>query len=116
MHFKLIVVIADDDLTDSLVEVARASGATGATVVGSTRGEGLQPAKSFFGLALEERRDMIFMLVEEHLCRHILETIGEAGQFDTRPGRGIAFQLDVEDAVGIGPQVRTLQPIIEEEL
>lgn len=116
MHFKLIVVITDDGNTDELVQVARNTGATGATVVGSTRGEGMAPAKSFFGLTLEEPRDMIFMLVEEHLSRHILEAVGQAGEFDTRPGRGIAFQLDVEDAVGIGPQVKSLQPIVEEEL
>ena len=38
------------------------------------------------------------------------------GGFDTTPGAGIAFQVDVEDAVGVVEQVRLLQDRVEEEL
>lgn len=44
--------------------------------------------------------DIIVLLVEEHLSRTIMETIVEIGQFDATAGTGIAFQIDVEDAVG----------------
>ena len=40
------------------------------------------------------------ILVEEHRARHILETVGGAGEFDSSPGTGIAFQIDVDDATG----------------
>ena len=43
----------------------------------------------------------LLFLVEEHLARSILETINLAGEFDTTSGKGIAVQLDVEDAVGV---------------
>ena len=42
---------------------------------------------------------------EEHLSRSILETIARVGQFDETPGAGIAFQVDVEDAVGVSHQI-----------
>lgn len=116
MHFKLIIVVADDADADEIVVAARDAGATGATVLNQARGEGIEPAKTFFGLELESQRDVVLLLVEEHLSRHILEKVAEVGEFDRRAGAGIAFQLDVEDAVGVGVQVRTLQQRVEDEL
>jgi hypothetical protein len=49
------------------------------------------------------------------LCRDILETIEEVGHLEEK-GRGIAFQIDVEDAVGVSHQVRALTRRVEEEL
>ena len=33
-----------------------------------------------------------------------------------KPGTGIAFQIDVEDAIGVAHQVQTLTEAVEEEL
>ena len=56
------------------------------------------------------------MLVEQHLSRHILEHIGEVGEFDAKPGTGIAVVIDVEDAVGVIHQAQELGEIVEEIL
>lgn len=116
MHFKLIIGLVEDDKTDRIMNAARAAGATGATVINHARGEGLEAAKTFFGLTLETQRDMLLFLVEEHLSRHILEKIAEVGEFDNKPGSGIAFQIDVEDAVGVNQQIRKLTDMVEEQL
>lgn len=116
MQFKLIIALVEDDKTDTVLEAARTSGATGATVINHARGEGLQPAKTFLGLSLETQRDVILMLVEEHLCRTILETIEQVGGFDESSGAGIAFQINVEDAVGVSHQVQQLTRLVEDKL
>ncbi len=116
MHFKLIVALTKDSITDTVVEAARQRGATGSTVISSARGEGLQVAKTFFGLSLETQRDVILLLVEEHMCRDILETIATTGAFEDNPGSGIAFSVDVEDAVGVSHQVSQLSEIVEEDI
>ncbi len=116
MHFKLIVVAVDDGLAQEVVEVAREAGATGATVLNQARGEGLNRPRTFFGMDLVSQRDVILLLVEQHLARRILERIGQVAAFDSREGAGIAFQVDVEDAVGILHQARTLTALIEEDL
>ncbi len=116
MHFKLIIALTEDSITDKIVEAARAKGATGSTVISSAKGEGINVAKTFLGLSLETQRDVVLFLVEEHLCREILETIASTGEFDANPGSGIAFSIDVEDAVGVSHQVRELSEIVEEEL
>ncbi|HEY9147585.1 MAG TPA: P-II family nitrogen regulator [Gammaproteobacteria bacterium] len=116
MHFKLLVALLEDDKTDKVLDAAREAGATGATVLNQARGEGMKQAKTFFGLSLETQRDMVMFLVEEHMSRKILERIAEVGEFDDKPGTGIAFQLDVEDAVGVVHQVQKLSAAVEEEL
>ncbi len=116
MHFKLIIALTEDSITNKVVEAARDKGATGSTVISSARGEGLQVAKTFLGLSLDTQRDVILLLVEEHMCRDILETIATAGEFEANPGSGIAFSIDVEDAVGVSHQVDQLAEIVEEEI
>lgn len=116
MHFKLIIVLNEDSKTSAICEAARKAGATGSTVINQARGEGISKTTTFFGLNLEIQRDMILLLVEEHLSRFILEKIAEAGEFEEKPGTGIAFQIDVEDAVGVSHQIRELTSKVEEEL
>ena len=116
MHFKLIITLIEDSKTNAIVEAARAAGATGSTVINQARGEGIQKSKTFFGLNLEIQRDVVLLLVEEHLSRVILETISKVGEFDDKPGTGIAFQIDVEDAVGVRHQIEELTSVVEEEL
>ena len=116
MHFKLLIALVNDDKTEKIMQAARNAGATGATVINNARGEGLIQAKTFFGLSLETQRDMVLFLVEEHLARPIIEEIARVGEFDSKPGSGIAIQLDVEDAVGVTGQVEKLHEIVEEEL
>jgi nitrogen regulatory protein PII len=116
MHFKLIIAFVEDSVTDKVMDAARKSGATGATVISNARGEGLEESKTFFGLSLETQRDVVLFLVEEHLSRKILETVCEVGRFDARPGTGIAIQIDVEDAVGVRHQVAQLVERVEDEL
>jgi nitrogen regulatory protein PII len=116
MHFKLLIAFVEDDKTEKVMLAAREAGATGATIITAARGEGLKEAKTFLGLTLEAPRDVLLFLVEEHLSRHILETIASVGEFDSQPGSGIAIQIDVEDAVGVQQQIRRLAPVVEEEI
>jgi nitrogen regulatory protein PII len=116
MHFKLIIAFVEDTKTETIMQAAREAGATGATVINNARGEGLEESKTFFGLTLSTQRDVLLLLVEKHLSRHILEHIGEVGEFDAKPGTGIAVVLDVEDAVGVLHQAEELGDIVEENL
>jgi len=114
MHFKLIVVMVEDRHTNEILAAAREEGATGATVLNQARGEGLSPTKTFLGLSVGNQVDVIMMLVEEHLSRHVLETIAAVGKFDETSGTGIAFQINVEDANGVRHQIQALEGALEE--
>jgi nitrogen regulatory protein PII len=116
MQFKLILAFVEDRKTEAVMQAARDAGATGCTVINNARGEGLEASKTFFGLTLATQRDVILLLVEKHLSRQILEHIGEVGEFDAKPGTGIAVVIDVEDAVGVIHQTQELNEIVEENL
>lgn len=116
MHFKLIVAFVEDSKTESVIAAARKTGATGCTVINNARGEGIEARKTFFGLSLASQRDVLLLLVEEHVARDVLEKIGEAGEFDVKPNTGIAVMIDVEDAVGVLHQAEELEEIVEGRL
>lgn len=116
MKLKLIVAMVADDKTEAVLGAARMAGATGATVITACRGEGLKPEKTFLGLEISGQRDIVFLLVVEQKAREILEAISAAAEFDEEPGAGIAFQVAIEDAVGLRTQTDTLLKEIEERL
>lgn len=112
MRMKLIVALVGDDRTDAVIEAARSGGATGATVIGRARGEGLKPGKTFLGLDLHALGNAVLFVVVETRARDILERIRDAGRFEKDAGAGMAFQIAIEDAVGLTTQM----PVIREEL
>ena len=116
MHFKLIIIIVEDERTKDIVETAREAGATGCTVLNQARGEGIKRATTFLGLSLDSQVDLVLLLAEEHMCRGILEEVARVGEFDETPGTGIAIQLDVEDAIGVRHQIEALSEKVEEKL
>jgi len=116
MHFKLIITLVEDSKTNAVMDAARKCGATGATIINQARGEGLEKERTFLGLSLGTQRDMLMFLVEEHLSRAILETIADIAGMDESSGAGIAFQIDVEDAVGVAHQVASLTDVVEEKI
>ena len=116
MRMKLIVVLAPDDKTDTIIDAAREGGATGATVITSVRGEGLKPEKTFLGLEITARRDVLLFLVVEERSQEILERIRDVGRFDEEPGAGVAFQIAIEDVVGLTTQLPIMMKEVEGEL
>ena len=116
MHFKLIIIMVEDDRTQKILSAARAAGTTGCTVLNQARGEGVKPAKTFLGLSIDSQVDVILMLAEEHMSREIMEQVAIAGECDETPGTGIAFQIDVEDAIGVRHQIEALAEAVEDRL
>ena len=86
------------------------------SAIARLRGEGLKPEKTFLGLELTAMRDVLLFMVAETSAREILERIRDAGRFETDPGAGVAFQIAIEDAVGMGTQLPTLMKAVEEEI
>ena len=116
MHFKLIIALVEEIEVDAVMKAVRHAGVTGATEIPFARGEGLERVQTFFGLNLETRMEMLLFLVEEHMSRSVLEQIERVGKIDATPGTGIAFQLDVEDAVGVTHQIQKLKELVEEQI
>ncbi len=116
MKMALVVALVSDDKTNKVIEAAREGGATGDTIINGVRGEGLNPEKTFLGLDLSRQRDMVLFVVAEQRARDILERIAAAGGIDQEHGDGVAFQITIEDAVGLSTQLPKLMEELDETI
>ena len=113
MRFKLIIATVKTDVTDNIVDAAKAAGATGATIIPG-RGTGVHEAKTFFGLNLEAQTDFLIFLLEEHLVQTVMKAIYEAGHF-VEPGTGIAFVLPVDQVAGLESQMESFKDKVRKD-
>ena len=104
MRFKLIMVSVKQDLSDKLIDAAKAAGATGATII-PARGIGSHDNKTFFGLTIEGPVDVVLFLVEEHVVDEILAGITKACNL-SEPGVGMAMVLPIDQVIGIDSQLK----------
>lgn len=104
MEYKCIVAMLKPDLSDKVVDAAKKVGATGATIIPAS-GTGVKEAKTFFGLSLDIRTEVIIFLVPQDMVNTMLCTVQEAGKF-SEPGTGIAFVLPVEAVAGLESQLK----------
>jgi len=102
MAYKCILAMVKPDLTGMVVDSAKEVGATGATIIPAS-GTGAHEAKTFFGLSLDIRTDVVLFLVDNEIVEAVLSAIQKAGRFN-EPGTGIAFVLAVEQTVGLESQ------------
>jgi len=91
------------NLTDRVVNSAKQVGATGATIIPAS-GTGAREAKTFFGLSLDIRTDVVIFLVDSKIVEPVLSAIKDAGRF-SEPGTGIAFVLAVDQTAGFESQM-----------
>jgi hypothetical protein len=111
LHGNKVVTKTGEDITAQIRK-----GAKGATIINHARGEGPKHHKSFFGLEIDSHRDVVMVIVEEHLSRNVLNAIAKTGKFDNDDNAGIAFQVDVENIVGVSEQVKLIQKDLEDKL
>lgn len=102
MSHKCIIAMVKPNLTDDVVSSAKKAGATGATIIPAS-GTGAGEAKTFFGLSLEIRTELVLFVVKESIVDAILSAIRKAGRF-SEPGTGIAMVLPVEQTAGMESQ------------
>ena len=89
MANKCILAMVKPHLTDQVVNSAKKVGATGATIIPAS-GTGAGEAKTFFGLSLDIRTELVLFLVSDTMVEPVLSAIKEAGRF-SEPGTGIAM-------------------------
>ncbi|HJP19713.1 MAG TPA: P-II family nitrogen regulator [Nitrospinota bacterium] len=113
MRFKVIIAMVEEDHQEGVIAAAKSAGATGVTIL-NARGEGLREHKSFFGLHMEQQRDVLLFIVEDFHGNEILDAIYKAGDFHEK-GHGIAFSWSVDRVVGTESQMRVLEVEAQEK-
>ena len=101
MNFEneLIIVVLNEGYSDSVMDAARAAGATGGTVL-HAKGTGREHAEKFYGVSLAEEKDMIYILAPTDKKTEIMKAITTQCGRETPMG-AVCFSLPVSEVAGL---------------
>jgi hypothetical protein len=95
----LIVSIINQGYSDEFMTIAREAGATGGTVL-NARGLAHQGPIKFFGVSVQEEREIILVLTSREKKAAIMQAVGQAYGITTEAG-GIIFSAPVDYVMGL---------------
>lgn len=96
---ELLVVIAEQGYSETVMDAARHAGAGGGTVI-HARGTGMKQAEKFLGISLASEKDLIFIVAASGQKDKIMSTIMKEAGLETR-AKAIVFSLPVTDTAGL---------------
>lgn len=96
---ELIIVVLNEGYTDHVMDLARAAGASGGTVL-HAKGTGGRQAEKFFGVRLADEKDMLYIVARSEEKAAIMHAISEHAGPGTRPG-AICFSLPISAIAGL---------------
>jgi nitrogen regulatory protein PII len=95
----LIVSIVNQGYSDELMNTAREAGATGGTVL-NARGQAHEGAVKFFGISVQDEKEMIIILTSREKKTGIMRALCETHGLNSK-AQGIVFSLPVDDVMGL---------------
>lgn len=99
---ELIVVILNEGYSDRVMDLARAAGASGGTVL-HAKGTGGREAETFLGVSLADEKDMVYIVARAGQKAAIMQAINTGAGPGTRAG-AICFSLPVSAIAGLREQ------------
>ena len=97
--YDLIVSIVNKGYSEKVVEASKQAGAEGGTIIYG-RGTGIHEQAKLFNIAIEPEKELILTLIDREKTDQVLESIMVNAELN-KPGKGIAFVLEVERTIGI---------------
>ena len=100
-NHEVILAIVNSGFAEDVMDVARAEGVRGGTIL-TARGVAKEEAAAFFGITLHSEKEILMMVVEKSIRDNVLNAIyKEMGM--AKKAKGIAFSLPVSDVAGLAP-------------
>ena len=96
---SLIVAIVNQGYSEAVMDAAREAGAGGGTVVHRRR-LGDTEAMSFWGLSIQEEKEIVFIVAGKEQKLKIMQAIGEKCGVH-KEAKGIVFSLPIDSVIGI---------------
>ena len=96
----LIIAAVNHGYSDEVVNSAREAGVSGGTVI-SARAHANEQAIVFFGVPLDEEKDIILMLVEREKKLSIMQLLSQKHGLNTG-ANGVVFSLPVDTIGAMG--------------
>ena len=104
-NYEVIFAIVNAGFAEEAMEVARANGARGGTILGA-RGVAREKEAAFFGITLHADKEILMLVVEKSIRDNILNALYKEMGMDKK-AQGITFSLPVSDVAGLAaPQAQ----------
>ena len=100
-EMKALYVVVSAGHTDEVMEILRAGGVSGGTII-SARGEGSHH-RSFMGITLDYEQEIIISIADKKTAEQIMVDIQEKAGWKTEV-RGICYMMPVDKIIGLRPQ------------
>lgn len=97
--YDLIVTIVEQGKAEEVIECAKKGGAEGGTIL-TGRGAGVHDTSKILGILIEPEKEVILTLIDNQKTEDVLNAIVDGMELE-KPGKGIAFVLDVSAVAGI---------------
>lgn len=98
--YDLIVSIVNQGYSDEFMNTARKAGASGGTAL-NARGQAHVGAVKFFGVAVQDEKELILILTSKEKKTSIMRALCETHGLNSK-AQGIVFSLPVDDVMGLG--------------
>lgn len=95
----VIFCIVNGGFSEAVMDAAKKGGAKGGTVI-NARGTAGKEAEKFFGITVQEEKEIVMILASAECKDKILQNLYDEVGLNTA-GQGIAFSLPVDGVVGI---------------
>lgn len=110
--YEIIFTILNRGFSDLVMDSARASGATGGTII-TARGTGTKQVEKMFGLTISQEKEIILILTTKEKRNDIMTAICKSAGLNTQ-GKGITFSLPVSDVLGVSFGINNLSDTFKE--
>lgn len=98
-RFELVAAVINQGYSEKVMDVARAVGARGGTII-NARHSGLEDAVKFFGVTLQEEKEIVCILAQRSQKKELMQRISKACGSGT-DAQGIVISLPVEGCTGL---------------
>ncbi len=98
--YALVAAIVNQGYSENVMEAARATGASGGTVIHS-RSVGNEAIGGAWGFAVEDEREIVMIVAESDKKTTIMQSISDACGIKSE-AQGIVISMPIEDVIGIG--------------
>lgn len=99
LTYEVIFAIVNAGFAEEAMEVARANGARGGTII-NARGVAKEKEAAFFGITLHADKEILMLVVEKNIRDNILNALYKEMGMDKK-AQGITFSLPVSEAAGL---------------
>ncbi len=92
-ELKVLYIIVNAGYATEIVDIARANGSTGATIL-NARGSVPNP-QTIFGITIDPEKEIVLTIAEKDIAKKIMESVKEKAGVGT-PAHAISFYMPVE--------------------